>query len=130
MAQESNASKAEPNSSVPAESTGAEREQRDDMLRRYEQIIMEADRAQGLPGRDVGKIWNDIRHRWQDQRPLKPEGFTFHLHPAQGCPSRHQAKLCPQPVEADMRAFVRYSGFDPLRTSGVQCNRLSGWRTR
>ena len=36
--------------------------------------------------------------------------------------SWHEAgqSLCnggPQPVEADMRAFVRYSGFDPIRKS-------------
>jgi hypothetical protein len=36
------------------------------------------------------------------------------------------AVACPQLAEADMRAFGGDSGFDPVQTSGVQCNRLSG----
>jgi hypothetical protein len=33
--------------------------------------------------------------------------------------NRANGAACPQLVEADMRAFSRYSGFDPTRTSGL-----------
>lgn len=43
---------------------GTDREQRDDARRVYQEIIDQAE----LPGRldrsDIGKIWNDLRHRW------------------------------------------------------------------
>jgi hypothetical protein len=58
---------------VANQSTRTEREQSDHAWRVDEEIIREVV-ARKLRGRDIGKTWNDVRYRWQDQRPLKSEG--------------------------------------------------------
>lgn len=42
--------------------TGSDQEQREDARREYEAVIAEA--AGQLPGRDVARIWDDVRGRW------------------------------------------------------------------
>ena len=43
---------------------GTDREQRDDARRQYEAIIADAQAGSAFEGRDVGKIWDDLRARW------------------------------------------------------------------
>ena len=45
-------------------SDGTDREQRDDARSQYEAIIRDAQGQPAFAGRDVGKIWNDVRGRW------------------------------------------------------------------
>lgn len=44
--------------------TGTDREQRDDAKKVYEGVITEIQTSGKLQGRDIGKIWDDVRNNW------------------------------------------------------------------
>ena len=55
---------------------GTDREQRDDARSQYEAIIRDAQAQPAFEGRDVGKIWDDLRARWGGS--LSPEEVGGH----------------------------------------------------
>jgi hypothetical protein len=57
-----------------AKQDGTDREQRDDARSQYEAIIRDAQGQSTFEGRDIGKIWDDIRARWGGE--LSPQAVT------------------------------------------------------
>lgn len=52
---------------------GTDDEQRADARRVYDEVVREAEAAEKLPGRDIGRIWKDLRDRWS---PVASERVT------------------------------------------------------
>ena len=56
---------------------GTDREQRDDARRQYEAIIRDAQGQSAFAGRDIGKIWDDLRSRWGGELSPQVSGASF-----------------------------------------------------
>ena len=93
---------------------GSDREQRDDALRAYSEIISS---SQGVGGRNVAEIWDRVRNHWQSLQQAGGTGEA--LRPAAERTSAAQAELAETGQSLESKSDEELSAYIAENSGGV-----------